>query len=150
MFNGSYCAFKSDNFIKLAGDIVGKLSDISKQYNVAILLCHHVKKSVNSGGRYISDVNEVKETKFLDPDIEDIKGGSIIPDTAENVWIITRNILGETIMDKSKMFLKVSKCRTNGSATGKYKFFLDLNTLRLYERPEQLSFYHQAGSFYNA
>lgn len=135
--------------IKLAGRIVGELSDLSKQYNVAIMLCHHVKKSANSGGRYITDVNETKEHQFLDPTIEDIKGGSIIPDTAENVWLITRNLLGETLLEKSRMFLKIVKCRNNGEALGKYKFALDLNTLKLYEKEEQLSFYFK-GSMYDS
>lgn len=134
--------------IKLSGHIVGQLSDISKQYNIAIMLCHHVRKSPNSGGKYINNVEDSKEHRFLDPDVEDIKGGSIIPDTAENVWLITRNLLGETLLEKSRMFLKVAKCRNNGEALGKYKFALDLNTLRLHEKEEQLSFYFK-GSMYD-
>lgn len=134
--------------LKLQGRIVGELSDLAKQYNIAVMLCHHVKKSPDAGGKYITNVDDAKEHKFLDPQIEDIKGGSIISDTAENVWLITRNLLGETLLEKSRMFLKVAKCRNNGEALGKYKFSLDLNTLKLYEREEQLSFYFK-GSLYD-
>ena len=136
--------------LKTAGRIVGQLSDFAKANNVAIMLCHHVKKSPNSGGRYVGSVDEVKEHKYLDPDIEDVKGGSIITDTAENVWLLMRNNRADNLLDKSKMVLRVSKTRTNGEALDDYKFFLDLKTLRLHERIEQLSFYHQAGSLYNA
>jgi hypothetical protein len=140
---------EGDDF-KMGGRIVGYLSDFAKSNNVAIMLCHHVKKSVNSGGKYVGSMNEVKEHKYLDPDIEDIKGGSIIPDTAENVWLLMRSNRAESLIDKSRMVLRVTKTRTNGEALGDYKFYLDLKTLKLYENIEQLSFYHQAGSFYNA
>lgn len=127
------------NDLKIAGDIVGELSDLSKEHNVAIMLCHHVRKSPNSGGTYIKDVNESKDNKFLDPEIEDIKGGSIIPDTAENIWMISRNVRAEDPLIRSKLILKVVKCRNNGDALGTFGFFLDLNTLRISDKQENLS-----------
>lgn len=136
--------------LKQQGRIVGQLSDFAKTNKVAVMLCHHVKKSVNSGGRYVKGVEESKEVKYLDPDIEDVKGGSIITDTAENVWLLMRNNRAENIVDKSKMLLRVSKCRTNGEALGDYRFYLDLKTLQMFENINQISSYYEAGSFYNA
>lgn len=127
------------NDLKVAGDIVGELSDLSKEHNVAIMLCHHVRKSPNSGGSYIKNVSESKENKFLDPEIEDIKGGSIIPDTAENIWMISRNVRAEDPLIRSKLILKVVKCRNNGDALGTFGFFLDLNNLRIYDKETDLS-----------
>jgi archaellum biogenesis ATPase FlaH len=136
--------------LKLQGRIVGQLSDFAKTNKVAVLLCHHVKKSVNSGGRYVGGVEETKEVKYLDPDIEDVKGGSIITDTAENVWLLMRNNRADNLIDKSKMLLRVSKCRTNGEALGDYRFYLDLKTLQMYENINQISSYFETGSMYNA
>jgi archaellum biogenesis ATPase FlaH len=137
------------NDLKLAGEIVGELSDLSKEHNIAIMLCHHVRKSPNSGGSYIKKVDDSKDIKFLDPELEDIKGGSIIPDTAENVWMISRNVRSTDMLERSKLVLKVVKCRTNGNALGDFGFFLDLNNLRIYDKQENLSF-NLKGTMYDA
>ena len=136
--------------LKISGEIVKDLSDFSKKYNVAVLLCHHLRKTMNAGGKYVKSVDEIKEYEFLDPQIEDIKGGSIIPDTAENIWALTRNFTSEDPIEKSKVILKILKCRNNADAQKKYGLFFDHQTLKVYEDIHQLSFYHQAGSLYNA
>ena len=124
---------------KTEGKIVGDLSDFAKKSNTAVILCHHVKKSIDSGGRKINSVDEVRESEFLDPIIEDVKGGSIITDTAENVWMMTRKVTAEDKLEKSKIRLKIVKCRNNSDAVRAYKFFLDLNTLKIYQDEYSLS-----------
>jgi archaellum biogenesis ATPase FlaH len=125
----------------VSGEIVKDLSDFSKRFNVAVMLCHHFKKPQGAGGKFIKSVDDVAEHQFLDPTMEDIKGGAIITDTAENVWAITRNVLSDDPLVKSRIILKIMKCRNNAEAQGLYALFFDHQTLRVYERQEQLSFY---------
>jgi len=135
--------------LKVAGNIVKDLSDFAKRFNVAILLCHHTKKSPNSGGKFVKNVDDIKEYEFLDPTLEDIKGGSIITDTAENVWAVSRNVLSDDPIEKSRIILKILKCRNNAEAQGKYALFFDHKTLKVHQDIERLSFYFQMGSLYN-
>jgi archaellum biogenesis ATPase FlaH len=135
--------------IKQVGKIVGELSDLSKEYNVAVLLCHHVKKAPNSGGKYVSKVNDAKEHNFLDPNIEDVKGGGIITDTAENVWMMFRNVMATDYLERARVGLRIHKCRSNGNAIGLYGFVLDLNTLQVYDDESKLTF-NLKGTMYDA
>lgn len=134
--------------LAVSGEIVKDLSDFSKRFNVAVMLCHHFKKPQGGGGKFIKSVEDVEEHQFLDPTMEDIKGGAIITDTAENVWAITRNVLADDPLVKSRILLKILKCRNNAEAQGLYGLFFDHQTLRVYETQEQLSFYFK-GSMYD-
>lgn len=133
--------------IKEQGGIVGSLSDFAQQTGSAVILCHHVRKSPTAGGKYVSKIDDISEIKYLDPSIEDVKGGSVITDTAEVVWAVTRSYAAEreteieSDLAKSTTKLKILKCRSNGRALGLYLFFMDINTLRFHSHIESLSFY---------
>jgi len=133
--------------IKQQGEIVGQLSDFAQQTGTAVILCHHVRKAREAGGKRVKSMDDVSETSYLDPIIEDIKGGSIITDTAEIVWVLTRSFMAqgdtprETDIARSKTKLKVLKCRNNGKALGVYNFFHDINTLQVKANLEELSAY---------
>ncbi len=127
------------------GKIVGNLSDFAQKTNVAVILCHHVRKSTTAGGDYVSSMDEVSEIKYLDPTLEDVKGGSIITDTSEIVLALTRAFAAvretpkEQDLVRSRFKVKVLKCRTNARALGVYKFYLDLDNLNIYESESMLS-----------
>lgn len=129
------------------GEIVGQLSDFAQQTGTAVLLCHHVRKAREAGGRRVKSVDDVSETTYLDPVIEDVKGGSVITDTAEVAWVLTRGFMAtgdtprETDLARAKTKLKVLKCRADGKAPGIYNFFLDVNTLQVKANIEELSAY---------
>ncbi len=133
--------------IEQQAEIVGQLSDFAQQTGVAILLCHHVRKPATAGGRYVGNMDDISEIKYLDPSIEDVKGGSVITDTAEVVWAMTRSFAAtednarEQDLARAKTKLKVLKCRNNGKALGVYSFFLDIDTLQVKANMEELSFY---------
>lgn len=145
---------KGGDDIKEQGAIVGELSDFAQKNKVAVLLCHHVKKTNNSGGKYSEDIDGAKK-QYLIPSIEDIKGGSIITDTAEVVWVLMRKFAekGETReemwLKRSQLLLRIEKCRGRGDAIGDYVFYLDMNTLQLKEHESELSFYSKGLPLFN-
>jgi len=130
-------------------NIVAGLSNFTQRNNISIILCHHVRKSTTAGGRYVESVDEIKPVKYLDPTIEDIKGGSVITDTAEVVWAVTRGFASEKEdekaqkMARSKISLRVLKCRGNADAPGVYRLYLDIDTLRVVPTKSQLSYFEE-------
>lgn len=135
------------NDLKMQGVIVGELSDFAQDKGVAVVLLHHVRKPQTAGGKYEADLDRLTSTTYLNPAIEDVKGAGQITDTAEVVWAVMRKFAENNSdkrtqdLERATTILKVLKCRGGGDAVGIYRFYFDVNTLRLCSNREELSAY---------
>lgn len=112
------------------GKIVRALKELAQKLDVAIIICHHIRKSTSGGGEWVKDIDDVQETRYRIPNLEDLRGSGKITDYATDVWGIVRTISSSTPEARGKTLLRVLKNR-NG-VQGDVKLTFDEETLRFY------------------
>lgn len=120
------------------GTIVKKLKEFAQKFNVAVIINHHIRKSVGGAGKYVSNLDEVEATTYRLPTLEDLKGSGKISDYATDVWAMVRTISVNDDKAKGNTLFRVLKSRRK--TLGDCKLWLDINTLKFYERTPDESF----------
>lgn len=115
------------NSLNEQGTIVREFKELAQRLNVIIIICHHMRKSVNSGGEFVVDLDEVKEVKYKIPTVDDLRGSGKISDFATSAWGLVRTISSTTKEGKGKTLLNVMKNRDGDS--GYVKMFFDVDKL---------------------
>lgn len=121
---------KGDNFVE-TGIVIKRLKEFAQINNVAVIVNHHIRKSVAGGGNYVEDISEVEPVKYRIPQLDDFKGTSKISDYATDVWAIVRTIGSSDLNSRGKTLFRVLKSRRK--ALGDVKLFLDFKTLTFRE-----------------
>ena len=101
------------------------LSELAKELNICILICHHLRK----GGRtseYVDKIEDASATKYIVPTEEGVKGSGKITEFATDVWGLVRLHADPDPAKQSITLLKVLKNRDGQK--GNVKLFLDLDT----------------------
>lgn len=125
------------------GKIVRELKEFAQNKNKAVILCHHLRKGARAG-EWVTDMDDVRETKYQVPSIEDLKGSGKIADYATDVWGIIRTKNAETKEGRGKTRLRILKNRSG--LTGDIDFHFNEDTLhfmeknRIYEKDEVINF----------
>lgn len=126
------------------GKIARELKEFAQRKNKAIVLCHHLRKG-SKAGEWVTDMDDIKETRYQMPSIEDLKGSGKIADYATDVWGLIRTKNANTKEGRGKTRLRVLKNRTG--LTGDLDFHFDEDTLRfieknkIYEGAEVINFF---------
>lgn len=111
------------------GEIVKKFKRFAQKHNVAVIICHHLRKSMTGAGQKVSDLDDVEEKDYFIPTLESLKGSSKITDTATDVWGMTRTYASE---NAGKTLLRILKSRSG--KLGDVKLQMDMETLLFNER----------------
>lgn len=119
-----------DNFNE-QGAIVKTMKEFAQKHDVAVILNHHIRKSTQSSGNFLSDLDEGKEVKYRIPTLDDYKGSAKISDFATDCWAIVRKIGNPDKVEKGMTLFRVLKSRRK--SLGDVKLWLDIETLKFYE-----------------
>ena len=112
------------------GKITRELKEFAQRKNKAIILCHHLRKG-SKAGDWVTDMDDVKETRYQMPSIEDLKGSGKITDYATDVWGMIRTKNADTKEGRGKTKLRILKNRQG--LTGDVDFYFDEDSLKFYE-----------------
>lgn len=112
------------------GKIIKELKEYAQRTGKAVIVCHHLRKG-QSTGKWVTDLEDVKEHKYQMPTIEDLKGSAKIADYATEVWGIVRTASADTREGRGKTLLRILKNRTG--LKGDVRLFFDEDTLKFYE-----------------
>lgn len=121
----------SQNNFNEQGKIIRSFKELAQKKEIAILFCHHMRKSMSRSGEFVTDFDDVKEVRYQVPTLEDLKGSSKIGDFATDVWGLVRTSSADTKEGRGKTLLRVLKNRSG--LKGDVKFFFDEDNLRFYE-----------------
>ena len=121
---------KADNYNE-QGMIVKTMKEFAQKHDVAVILNHHIRKSTQSAGNFLTDIDESKEVKYRIPTLDDYKGSAKISDFATDCWAIVRKIANPDKVEKGMTLFRVLKSRRK--SLGDVKLWLDVDTLKFYE-----------------
>jgi len=119
-----------DNFNE-QGAIVRTLKEFAQKHDVAVILNHHIRKSTQTSGNFLSDLEEGREIKYRIPVLDDLKGSGKISDFATDCWAIVRKVGNPDKVEEGMTLFRVLKSRRK--RLGDVKLWLDINTLKFYE-----------------
>jgi len=73
------------------GLVVRELKNIAQEENVAIIICHHFRKTSSSGrDTFVGSIADVDSPKVRIPTLDDMRGTSEIGDASTGVWALVR------------------------------------------------------------
>lgn len=127
------------------GKIICDLRNLAQKKNIAIIICHHLRKSLSARGDYVTDLDDIQKNVYRIPSVEDIKGSGKITDFPQQVWGMVRTNLAEQKEIRQKTLLRVLKNRSG--RTGDIKLFFNEDYLKFQDKPVQ---YEPDLSFFNS
>lgn len=99
------------------GQVVRGLKQIAEKYGVAIILCHHLRKTTSNNNASFKDISEIGDPKLVIPSIDDVRGTSEIGNAANYVWGLVRaNTAGANGTDKTLLRLLKNRHGAKGDA----------------------------------
>lgn len=122
---------QKDRSLNEQGEIVKKLKEFAQKNEVAVIINHHIRKSVGNAGKFVKNLDEVNEQTYRLPNLDDFKGSSQITDYATDVWAMVRTIGATDKTEKGHTLFRVLKSRRR--FLGDAKLFFDVDTLNFYE-----------------
>lgn len=120
-----------DNQLNEQGTIVKKFKEFAQKYNVAVIINHHIRKSIGTSGKFVANLDEVEAPTYRIPTLDDLKGSSKISDYATDVWAMVRTVSAPTDREKGNTLFRVLKARRKPA--GDCRLWLDIKTLKFYE-----------------
>ena len=94
------------------GVIVRDLKNLAQEEKIAIILCHHFRKTQSGRDVYVASIQEIETPKVRIPMLDDIRGTSEIGDASTGVWALVRLNGGEKVMgQKDRALFRVLKNR---------------------------------------
>lgn len=128
---------------RMMSTAVRKFKEFAQSYNVAVIICHHIRKSTSGNGAWISGIEEAKKVFYKNPTLDDIKGLSDITQTATDVWGLVRTKLDESKLKRGDTILSILKNR-NGRE-GFVSLFLNEDNL-VFEELEPMDYFNKENS----
>lgn len=113
--------------LRVMASAIKKFKEFSQSRKVAVMVCHHLRKSTSGGGNWIEEIEDAKKTFYKNPTMDDIKGLSDLTQTATDVWGMVRTKNADTKQKKGSTLLSILKNR-NGPE-GFVELWLDTDTL---------------------
>lgn len=126
------------------GVIVRDLKNLAQEEKIAIILCHHFRKTQSGRDVFVSSVTEIEPPKARIPMLDDMRGTSEIGDASTGVWALVRLNGGEKkLNEKDRALFRVLKNRF-GSLGDLYLNF-ESHPLGFFEltTEEYVELYHQ-------
>lgn len=94
------------------GIIVRDLKNLAQEEKIAIILCHHFRKTQSGRDVYVGSIEEIETPKVRIPMLDDIRGTSEIGDASTGVWALVRLNGGERVQgQKDRALFRVLKNR---------------------------------------
>lgn len=94
------------------GLIVRELKNVAQEENIAIILCHHFRKTSSSGrDTFVGSISDVDAPKVRIPTLDDMRGTSEIGDAATGVWALVRLNGADGEASKDRALFRVLKNR---------------------------------------
>lgn len=94
------------------GKVVQKLKELAQDLSVAIIVCHHTRKTQSGGSGWVERVEDISETKYRLPTIDDLRGSGKIADFATDVWGMMRAAAAPTKEGRRATFVRILKNRS--------------------------------------
>lgn len=113
--------------LRVMATAIKKFKEFAQSKKVAIIVCHHLRKSTSGGGNWVEEIEDAKKTFYKNPTLDDIKGLSELTQTATDVWGLVRTKQADTKEKQGSTLLSIMKNR-NGPE-GFVELWLDINTL---------------------
>jgi replicative DNA helicase len=120
-----------DNAYNEQGQLVKELKEFAQRNNVAVIVNHHIRKSISSNGQFVMDLDDEIVVKYRIPNIDDLRGSGKITDYATDVWAVVRKAGATDKVEKGKMLFRVLKSRRK--SVGDCKLWLNVDTLQLFD-----------------
>lgn len=120
-----------DNAYNEQGQLVKELKEFAQRNNVAVIVNHHIRKSISSNGQFVMDLDDEIVVKYRIPNIDDLRGSGKITDYATDVWAVVRKAGATDKVEKGKMLFRVLKSRRK--SVGDCKLWLNVGTLQLFD-----------------
>lgn len=123
--------------LRVQTDATRQLKELAQSLNKPIVICHHVRKSSNSGGSWLEDIEDAAVVKYRLPSIDELKGSSGITQYATDVWAMVRTAAHKEKEGRGKTYLRILKAR-KGAQGDTRDLWLDEDTLQYKDRTSQL------------
>lgn len=123
-----------DTQLNEQGTVVKKLKEFAQRTNTAVIINHHIRKSVGGSGKFVKDLDETEAPTYRLPTLDDLKGSGKISDYATDVWAMVRTIGSLDDKAKGNTLFRVLKSRRR--TLGDCKLWLDIKTLKFYEKAQ--------------
>ena len=110
------------------------MKNLAQKHNLVIMILHHIRKPSSSGSAQLkaNELDSGKDLLYKRPTKEDIKGSSMITDSATHVWAIVRPVNESSQALREKLLVVILKNRTG--LLGDARLRLIEKTLRITDR----------------